>query len=86
MPPAAATRSLTDACDRTAASLEVDGRSYPLGPDKAYQGKLDAVIERLNKATKSGADDLRGADSPAAQAKAADSMQTAYGKAADVAA
>jgi hypothetical protein len=84
VPPNAATGSLTDACDRTAASLRLTkGRSYPLGPDKQYQGKLNDVVHRLNSATKKGVATLRKADTPAAQAKAAGSLRTAYLNAAD---
>lgn len=83
VPPDAATGSVTAACDRTAASLQLkSGRAYPLGPDENYEGVLDVAIKRLNKATAKGANALRGADSPAAQAKAADSLRSAYREAA----
>jgi hypothetical protein len=84
VPPAAATGSLTDACDRTAASLRLkSGRSYPLGPDGEYHKALDIAIKPLNQATKKRGVALRKADTPAAQASAAESLRTAYRNAAE---
>jgi hypothetical protein len=83
VPPEAASNSLTAACDRTAASLELkSGRAYPLGLDANYQQELGIAIKRLNKATAKGATALKKANTPGVQASAAASLRTAYRKAA----
>jgi hypothetical protein len=83
VPPEAATGSLTDACDRTAASLQLKaGRAFPLGPDANYQQELNGAIKRLNTATSKGTTALRKAGSAAAQASAATSLRAAYRQAA----
>ena len=75
--------STTAACDQTAASLELrKGKALPLGPDEGYQRTLDRVVKRLNGATKGQAATLRGADTPGAQARAADSLRASYRSAA----
>jgi hypothetical protein len=83
VPPEAATDSLTTACDRTAASLELkSGRAYPLGGDANYQQALGIAVKRLNTATSKGATALGKAGSPGAQASAAGSLRAAYREAA----
>ena len=79
VPPAGAGESFTAACDRIAASLEQKaGRSYPLGPDSEYQRELDVAIRRLNDTTRQRTAALHKAATPAAQASAAASLETAY--------
>jgi Protein kinase domain len=77
--PADAVRSFVAGCDRIAASLQLrKGEPIPLGPDREYESKLDKAITTLNKSTKGKGAALRRADTPAAQAEAATSLQAAY--------
>ena len=70
-------------CDRIAASLELrEGEPIPLGPDKAYERKLDKAITTLNKSAQRQGAALRQADTAAGQAEAARALQAAYRKAA----
>ena len=64
--PAEAARSFVAGCDRIAASLELGkGEPIALGPDQAYERKLDKAITTLNKSTKGRGAALRRADTPA---------------------
>jgi hypothetical protein len=53
-----------------------------LGPDRGYERRLDKAIKTLNNSAKGNATTLRKADTAAAQAQAARSLQAAYRKAA----
>jgi hypothetical protein len=81
--PTDAVPSFLAGCDRIAASLELHkGEPIPLGPDKAYERKLDKAITALNESTKGKGAALRQADTAAGQAEAASSLGAAYRKAA----
>jgi hypothetical protein len=78
-----AVQSFVADCDRIAASLQLSkGEPIPLGPDRGYERQLDKAIRKLNGSTKGKAATLRNADTAAAQAQAARSLQAAYRKAA----
>jgi hypothetical protein len=78
-----AVRAFVAACDRIAASLQLrKGEPIPLGPDRGYERRLDKAIKTLNNSAKGNATTLRKADTAAAQAQAARSLQAAYRKAA----
>ena len=67
-------------CERIAATLEPSGvEPVPLGPSEAYARALGSALEPLDAAR--GSADLRDADTPAAQARAARSLSQAYGAA-----
>jgi hypothetical protein len=82
-PRGAAGASFLRDCESVAATLELAGaRPYALGPSAAYAGTLRGVMTSLERARRSGAADLGRADTPAAQAKAADALSEAYLRAA----
>jgi serine/threonine-protein kinase len=74
---------VADDCDRIAGSLELtEGKGYPLGPDKAYEKKLNRAIKSLNAAAPKQAKQLRSAENSAGQASAANALSDSYGNAA----
>jgi hypothetical protein len=77
-PPAAKASFPTD-CERVAATLRLAGaKPYSLGPSDAYAATLRRTISRLDAASAPAARRLKSADTPAAQASAADALADAY--------
>jgi hypothetical protein len=70
-------------CEGVATTLELAGaRAYPLGPSPAYARRLRTVLTALGPARRSGAARLRSADTPDAQAAAADALGSTHLRAA----
>ena len=70
-------------CEGVATTLKLAGATaYPLGPSPAYARRLRTVLTTLGPAQRSGAARLRRADTPEAQAAAADALESAYLRAA----
>jgi predicted Ser/Thr protein kinase len=66
-------------CEGVATTLELTGAEpYPLGPSEAYAERLRGVMTRLERTRRSGTARLRQADTPEAQAAAADALASAY--------
>jgi hypothetical protein len=66
-----------------ATTLELAGASpYPLGASPAYARSLRTVLTNVGRAQRSGQARLRGADTPEAQAAAADALESAHLRAA----
>ena len=77
--PPGATGSFPTDCERVAATLRLAGaKPYSLGPSDAYAGTLRRTIARLDTASAPAARRLQRADTPAAQASAADALAAAY--------
>jgi hypothetical protein len=69
-------------CEQVAGGLElVAGRAFPLGPDKRYLATLTRTIKRLNTSRKPHLRQLRGAERPAGQARAARAIAADYRRA-----
>jgi hypothetical protein len=70
-------------CEGVATTLELAGASsYPLGASPVYARRLRAVLGNLGRARRAGAARLREADTPDAQAAAADALASAHLRAA----
>jgi hypothetical protein len=70
-------------CEQVAATVELSGvEPLPLGPSEAYARTLSRTLRTLDGARRSQGPNLRDADTPAGQARAARSLSRAYGAAA----
>ena len=70
-------------CERVASTLELsEGDPVPLGPDRRYAARLDRAIVGLNRVRSAGVARLRGARTPAGQARTAGALAGAYREAA----
>jgi hypothetical protein len=70
-------------CEAATATLRLTrGRAFPLGPDKAYERRLQAAITRLGRARKAALQRLRRARTPGGQARAARAAAAAHTSAA----
>jgi hypothetical protein len=77
------TGSLAATCDQIANTLKVSsGKPIAVGPSKAYAAAIGGAFGALGKADKAGLAKLKSANTPKAQAAAARSLSSAYGKAA----
>jgi hypothetical protein len=82
-PAGAAGQDFLRDCEGVATTLELTGAgAYPLGPSPAYARRLRTVLTTLGRARRSGTARLRRADTPDAQAAAADALETAHLRAA----
>ena len=58
-------------CDKIASSLEItEGKAFPVGPSEAYQGDVEGILAKLDKAEKSAASKLKSAERRTTQAAA----------------
>jgi hypothetical protein len=70
-------------CESIANTLKLNaGTAFPVGPSKEYAAALGKVLGGLDKKVAAGRKDLRGADTPKAQAAAAKDLSAAYKSAA----
>jgi hypothetical protein len=70
------------ACDRAAATLELDGaEAFPLGPDAGFGRRLDAALQPLDARRPLLQRDLREARTRRAQAAAAEALEREHGAA-----
>ena len=77
--PAAAPANFLSDCERIAASLELSGvEPLALGPNDAYARALEKALGTLGEARDSEGANLRDADTPTEQARAARSLSRAY--------
>jgi hypothetical protein len=82
-PAGAAGENFLSDCEGVATTLELAGAgAYPLGPSPAYARRLRTVLTTLGRARRSGTARLRQADTPDAQAAAADALESAHLRAA----
>jgi serine/threonine protein kinase len=66
-------------CDAIANTLELtSGEGFAVGPNPDYAESVSGAMAELNQAATRGNRALRAADTPAAQARAAGSLQNAY--------
>ena len=50
-------------CDSIASSLKItEGNAFPVGPSEAYQGDVEGILAKLEKAEKSAASKLKSAE------------------------
>jgi hypothetical protein len=69
-------------CDGVANTLELNGRTFPVGPSENYAKKVSAALGALNAKVAKASDALAKAKTPAAQAKATANLRDGYRKAA----
>jgi hypothetical protein len=70
---------ISDDCERIASTLSVDGAEVlPLGPDEAFAGAVAKALRDLDRATTSGAQALRTANTPRGQSRSADRTRSRY--------
>jgi hypothetical protein len=66
-----------------AASLEItEGNAFPVGPSESYQGDVEGILAKLDKAEKSAASKLKSAERRTTQAAATSRLAVAYAAAA----
>ena len=66
-------------CDSIASSLEItEGEAFPVGPNESYQGDVEGILAKLDKAEKSAASKLKSAERRTTQAAATSRLATAY--------
>ncbi|HET6550155.1 MAG TPA: hypothetical protein VFG79_16955, partial [Solirubrobacter sp.] len=70
-------------CDQIASSLEITtGKTFPIGPSKAYAGDVRGALRRLENREKAAASLLKSAGKRSTQATATSHLASAYGDAA----
>ncbi len=70
-------------CDSIASSLEItEGDAFPVGPSESYQGDVEGILARLDKAEKTAASKLKSAERRTTQAAATSRLAVAYNGAA----
>ncbi len=66
-------------CDSIAASMKItDGTTFPAGPSETYQGDVEGILAKLEKAEKTAASRLKSARQRTSQAAATSRLATAY--------
>ena len=66
-------------CDSIASSMKItDGTTFPAGPSETYQGDVEGILAKLEKAEKTAASRLKSARQRTSQAAATSRLATAY--------